>query len=123
MSSPYSWVRSSDLSDQHGSRESLCSCLVENATQFVEVDRFGEMEIKAGFSAAANVFVCAKPGEGDAFDSLFAFRLGDDLIAAAIREANAAQNEVEHLRPHDFQGALGAISLGNVVTEMLEEAR
>src|ERR1700736_5292837 len=110
-------ARRSDLGDQHGGRESLCSCLIENATQFVEVDRFSEMEIKAGFSAAANVLVCAKSGEGDAFDSLFAFRLGDDLIATAIREANVAQNDVEHLRPHDFQGALGAISLGNVMTE------
>src|SRR3984893_14823483 len=116
-------ARRSDLGDQHGGRESLCSCLLKNATQFVEVDRFSEMEIKAGFSAAANVFVCAKSGEGDAFDSLFAFRLGDDLIAAAIREANVAQNDVEHLRPHDFQGAPGAISLGNVMTEMLKEAR
>jgi hypothetical protein len=89
----------------------------------VDVDGFGEMEIKAGFSATANVLVCAKSSEGHAFDSLFTFRLGDDIVAAAIREANVAQNDVEHLRPNDFQGALGAISLGNVVTEMLEEAR
>src|ERR1700730_5486431 len=79
-------------------RARLFPDLIENAAQLVHVDWFGEMKIETGFLTAPDIFVCAKTGQRNAFESLFSFRLRDHLVTAAIGQTNVAQNDIERFR-------------------------
>src|SRR5438105_92327 len=54
--------------------------LIEHATQFVKVDRLGQMKIEARFLAAANIFVAAETGQRDTGDGLFTFYFRNDVV-------------------------------------------
>src|SRR2546428_7310310 len=95
--------------------------LIENAAQFVEVHRFNKMEVEAGLFAAPNVLICPKPGQGDALHRSLSFRLGDHVVAAAVRQTDIAQNHVELLRSENLQRAPSAIGHGDFVAEVTEK--
>src|SRR5439155_5776835 len=90
-------------------KQFLSADLVENRAELVKVYRLDQMKIEARFFAAPNVFVRAKPGDGHRFNRLFAFGLGNHLVATAIGKANVAQHDVELLRLDDLQSALCVI--------------
>jgi hypothetical protein len=102
---------------------SLGSDLLQNGAQLVEVDRFGKMEIEAGFFPAPDIFVLVKSSKGYAFDGLLSFNLRDHIVAASVGQADVAQDDVELLRLNNLQRALHAIGGQNLVTEMTEETR
>jgi len=83
--------------------------LREDAAQLVEVHRFGEVKIEAGFFASPDVFVLVESSKGYAFDWLPSLGLGNDVVAASVWQANITQDYIELLRLDNLQGALRAI--------------
>src|SRR6266852_230725 len=77
------------------SRRFLGSDLAKNAAQFVEVHRFRKVEIEPGFLAPLNVLGSAKAGERYGFDRAFSLGLGNDVVAAAVRQSDVAQDDIE----------------------------
>ena len=82
---------------------------VENRAQLVKVYWLDQVKIESRLFAAANVFVRAKSSNSDGFNRLFAFYLGNHVVAGAIGKANVAQHDIELLRLHDCQSALRII--------------
>ena len=71
--------------------------LVENRAELVKVYRLDQMKIESRLFAAPNVFVRTKSGDGDSFNRLLAFYLGNHVVAGAIGKANVAQYDIEFL--------------------------
>src|SRR6266403_2144708 len=97
-------------------KQFLSTDLVENRAELVKVYRLDQVKIESRFFAAPNVFVRAKPSDGHRFNRLFAFYLGNHVVAGAIGKANVAQHDIEFLRLHDCQSALRIIGDGNLVS-------
>src|SRR5262249_28398062 len=97
--------------------------LAEYAAQFVKIHRLGKMEIETSLSAAFDIVTRGKARERYGFDRSFSFRLGNDLVTISVRQRNITQHNIELFRVDHLQGALRAISGGNLMTEMIQKAR
>ena len=69
--------------------------LAEDSAQFVEVHRFRKVKIEPGVLAPLNVLGCSKAGERYGFDRAFSLGLGNNVVAAAVRQSDVAQDDVE----------------------------
>ncbi len=95
--------------DKDREGEFLSADLCENCAQFVEIYRFDQMKVESCVFAAPNVFVRAKSSDGNRFNRLFAFGLGNHFVAGPIGKPNIAQHDIEFLGLHDFQSTLSII--------------
>ena len=94
---------------------------VEEVFEVLEVDGFGEVGVEAGFGAVADVFVAAVAGEGDALDGVAGAEVAHEGEAAAVGEADVADDEVERLCAVGVEGGGDAGGDDDVVALVAEE--
>src|SRR5438093_12976842 len=97
--------------------------LTKDSAQFVEVHRFRKVEIEPGFLAPLNILGSSKAGERYGFNRAFSLGLGNDVVAAAVRQSDVAQDDIEFFCVNDIQRVLRAIGHGNFMAKMTEKTR
>src|SRR6266436_6318931 len=97
--------------------------LAQNSAQLVKVHRFRKVEIEPGFPAALNILARAKAGERDRLDRSSSLGLGNDVVAAAVRQSDVAQDNIELFRVNHVQRILCSVSRRNFMAEMIEKTR
>src|SRR6266700_4846783 len=97
--------------------------LAQDSAQFVEVHRFRKVEIEPGFLAPLDVLGCSKAGERYGFDRAFSLGLGNDVVAAAVRQSDVTQDDIEFFCVNDIQRILRAIGHGNFMAKMTQKTR
>ena len=53
------------------------------------------MKIKTSFFAALNIVRCSKSSQGYGLNGSFSLGLGDQIIAAAIRQSDIGENDIQ----------------------------
>ena len=69
----------------------------------LDINRLNEVLEKAGFYAAAKIFLHAKAADGDAAERMTGDQLSHEIKAAAIRQADVADDNIELLNAGGFQ--------------------
>src|SRR5439155_24288406 len=105
------------------SRQFLGSNLAQDSAQLVEVHRFRKVKIEPGVLAPLDVLGCSKAGERYGFDTAFSLGLGNDVVAAAVRQSDVTQDDIEFFCVNDVQRVLRAIGHGNFMAKMTEKTR
>src|SRR4029077_1605128 len=95
--------------------------LAENAAQLVKIHRLRQMEIESSFSAALDIVPRCKARYRHGFHGSFSFRFRDDIVAIPVWQRDITQHNVELFGVDHVQRALGVISRGNVVPEMIQK--
>src|ERR1700730_10692923 len=95
---------------------------LQERSQVGKIDRLGQMEIEPSFTASPNIFLGSKSTERDTFQYLSPFCLAHQLVAAAVRKANIANQRVELPSLEKFQGALRRIRGSDFVPALGQES-
>ena len=68
----------------------LSADLTEDAAQFVEINRFGQVKIESRRFTPANVLIRPESSNGNSFYRLFQLGFTDDVVAASIWQPDVA---------------------------------
>ncbi len=101
-------------------RSRLGHDLIKHRPQFGEIHRLGQMIVESGLAPSFDVFGLASRGKCNASHLLSPLYFTDDVVTAAVGQAEIADNRVEVLRGGKGHRALHRISRRNRVSEVPE---
>jgi hypothetical protein len=96
--------------------------LSENGSEFVKIQRFGEMEIEPGFPAESSILFRHKSGQRYRANCwLFLPGLREQGIAAPIRKPDVAEDDIESLRVYRLHRSGDAGGHGDFMPNMAKK--
>ena len=95
----------------------------DGGLQAVQVDGLGQVFGESGTRALLQVFLGAKPADGDAGQCPAAAQTVDQLEAGPVGKFDVADQEVELGLPRGGQGGREAVDRHNVVVPLLKDQR
>ena len=82
---------------------------MQEPSQLLKFDGFGQMIIEAGFQAAADIFLHPEAAQRDPLHRLTTLRLAHEFVATGVRQADVADERIKSLRLHQLERALPGI--------------
>ena len=81
------------------------------------------MKVEASFSASSKIFFLPEPGKRDGHHCLPLFRLGNEIVAAAIRKAYVGEHHIKLLRIASVQCSCKTVRHDNLKTKVTKQVR